>query len=301
MNKKLIAGIILVAFFLLIAIFGSWLAPYSLDDREKTYYNYEESTLSAPPLPPSSSHLLGTDKNGYDMLTKLLNGAKFTIITSIVIALFRILIGAIIGILLGIKSEKKDKSLLGIAWGAIPTFLIVYVLLKPINIQFESKEISYKLLAVTIIIFILVGLPSIVSNFRDRTRIIMKNEYINAAKILGADSISIMRKHILPHLKESIITLTVTEIVLVLTLYGQLGLFDLFIGGTVMYFDPPDYYSITNEWAGLIGQYRMFIYSDKWIVLGPIFSFLMLIMSFQLLSDGLRDYYKKKLNSNSFI
>lgn len=301
MNKKLIAGIILVSFFLLIALFGSWLAPYSLDDREKTYYNYEESTISAPPLPPSSSHLLGTDKNGYDMLTKLLNGAKFTIITSIVVAFFRILIGALIGIMLGVRAEKKGKSLLGVAWGAIPTFLIVYVLLKPINIQFESKEISYKLLAITIIIFILVGIPSIVANFRDRTRIIMRNEYINAAKILGANSTSIMRKHIIPHLKESMITLFVTEIVLVLTLYGQLGLFDLFIGGTVMYFDPPEFYSITNEWAGLIGQYRMFIYSEQWIVLAPIFSFLMLILSFQLLSDGLRDYYKKKLNSNSFL
>lgn len=299
MNKKLIAGIILVSFFFLIAVFGSWLAPYSLDDRVKTHY--DEGTIYSPPLPPSSSHLLGTDKNGYDMLTKLLNGAKFTIITSIVIAFFRILIGAMIGIMLGIRSEKKGKSILGIAWGAIPTFLIVYVLLRPINIQYESKELSYKLLAITIIIFILVGIPSIVANFRDRTRIIMKNEYINAAKILGANSSGIMRKHILPHLKESIITLFVTEIVLVLTLYGQLGLFNIFIGGTVMYFDPPDYYSITNEWAGLIGQYRMFIYSKQWIVLGPIFSFLMLILSFQLLSDGLRDYYKKKLNSNSYI
>jgi len=300
-NKKLVAGIILVSFFFLIALFGSWLAPYSLDDREKTYYNIDEGTIFAPPLPPSSEHLLGTDKNGYDMLTKLLNGAKFTIVTSIVVAFFRILIGAIIGIMLGIRSEKKSRSFLSIAWGAIPTFLIVYVLLKPINIQFESKELSYKILAITIIIFILVGIPSIVGNFRDRTRIIMKNEYINAAKILGANSTSIMRKHIFPHLKESIITLFVTEIVLVLTLYGQLGLFDLFIGGTVMYFDPPDYYSITNEWAGLIGQYRMFIYSTRWIVLGPIFSFLMLILSFQLLSDGLRDYYKEKLNSNSYI
>lgn len=301
MNKKLIAGIILVSLFFLIAIFGSWLAPYSLDDREKTHYNYDDGSLSAPPLPPSSDHLLGTDKNGYDMLTKLLNGAKFTIITSSVIAFFRILIGAIIGIMLGIRSERRGKTILGIAWGAIPTFLIVYVLLKPINIQFETKELSYKLLAITIIIFILVGLPSIVANFRDRTRIIMKNEYINAAKILGASPTSIMRKHIFPHLKESVITLFVTEIVLILTLYGQLGLFNIFIGGTVMYFDPPDYYSISNEWAGLIGQYRMFIYSKQWIVLGPIFSFLMLILSFQLLSDGLRDYYKKKLNSNSFI
>lgn len=301
MNKKLVVGIILVSFFFLISVFGSFLAPYSLDDREKVYYNIDEGTISAPPLPPSSEHLLGTDKNGYDMLTKLLNGAKFTIITSIVVAFFRILIGAIIGIMLGVRSEKKGKSLIGVAWGAIPTFLIVYVLLKPINIQFESKELSLKLLVITIIIFVLVGIPSIVGNFRDRTSIIMKNEYINAAKILGANSTSIMRKHIFPHLKESIITLFVTEIVLVLTLYGQLGLFDLFIGGTVMYFDPPDYYSITNEWAGLIGQYRMFIYSDQWIVLGPIFSFLMLILSFQLLSDGLRDYYKEKLNSNSFL
>lgn len=305
MNKKLVIGLVMVSAFILIAIFGSWIAPYDISHREKTAY--VDGEILSPPFVPSEKYKLGTDNFGYDMLTKILYGAKYTVFTALIVSFFRLLIGATIGILLGIKGKERKQSFLGVVWGIIPTFLIVFFLLYPINFRMNreiyntSSPFSFKLFIVTLIILILVGIPSIIASFRDKTRILMKNEYISAARILGANPFQILRKHILPHLKESLVTIFVTEITLVLTLLGQLGLFYIFIGGTLVYPYPTEYHSVTNEWAGLIGQYRINMYTNEWILLTPLVAYLLLIFSFQLLSEGLRSHYRKKMNTNSFL
>ncbi len=299
MNKRLVIGIILVAIFIFIAIFGNWIAPYPIRYQELT--KYVDGKLQSPPYPPSYKHLLGTDRYGYDVLTKLFFGAKYTIITALLISFFRIIFGMPIGIFIGIKKRKKKKSLIATVWNVIPSFLIAFALLYPINMVRESTEISKYLLAVTVAIFAAIGLPSIISNFRERTQILMKRDYISAAKILGASNFRIMYKHIIPHIIETIVTMFVTEILLVLSLFGQLGIFNLFIGGTMMTYWPTSYYSNTFEWAGLIGQFRMSIYTSQWIVFAPIATFFLLIFSFQLLSWGLNQYYKEKVHNYPFI
>ncbi len=299
MNKKMRIGLILIITIIILSIIGAWITPYDINYSEGT--KYENGIITSPPHAPSFRFLLGTDRYGYDMLTKILYGARYTIFTVITISFFRILLGSGVGILLGIKTKRKHKSIIDTAWGAIPSFIVVYFLLVPFNFKPEVKEVSYPVLFFTLFIFIGVGIPSIISNMRARTELLMEREFINAAKVLGANSIRIMIKHIIPHLKESMITLFVTEIVLVLTLFGQLGIFDIFIGGTVMYFDPIEFHSITNEWAGLIGQMRGYIYTNRWILLAPMSAYLILIFSFQLLSSGLNEYYKKKLHNYPYI
>lgn len=299
MNKKILAGLSLSIFFIVVALFGVWIAPYDINDYQGT--QYIDGKIYSAPYPPSLKHPLGTDRFGYDILTKLLYGARYTIFLALVISFFRIFFGLIIGIFLGIKKKNKKKSLVSIAWGVIPAFVVVYFFISPFNIQLEKKEVSYTALIYTIIIFTLVGIPGIVSNIRERTEIIMSKEFISAARILGSNFLRMMWKHIFPHLKETVITLFVTEIVLVLTLFGQLGIFDIFIGGTLKYLYPVEYHSITNEWAGLIGQMRGNIYSKQWIILAPMSAYLLLIISFQLLSSGLNEYYKKKLHNYPYI
>lgn len=300
MNKSLVLGSVLVAFFLCIAIFGGLIAPYSIDYNQDT--TYKDGKICAPPNAPTTDHLLGTNYYGEDIFSMLMYGAKYTIFTAIIVSLFRVIIGSFIGMFLGIKTMKKKKTIISsAALGTIPTFLIVYFLLVPINFQIESTEISIRLLAITAIICILVGIPSIISSIREKTELIMKKEFVDSAKVLGANSKRLIFKHIFPQLIESLLTLFVTEIVLVLTLFGQLALFDIFIGGTVVYYGPLLLDTITGEWAGLIGQARMYIYSNKWIVLGPMFAYLILILSFQILSKGINEYFKKKLHNYPYI
>lgn len=295
----MLAGLILTIFFIFIALFGVWIAPYDINDYQGT--EYTDGKIYTPPYPPSLEHPLGTDRFGYDLLTKILYGARYTIFSALLISFFRIFLGTTIGIFLGIRKTKKKKSLISFAWGAIPAFIIVYFLISPFNIQLEKKEVSFTALVYTILIFILVGIPGVISNIRGKAEIIMEKEFVSAAKILGANTFRIMRRYILPHLKETVITLFVTEAVLILTLFGQLGIFDLFVGGTLKYLYPTEYHSITNEWAGLIGQMRTNVYTNQWIILAPMSAYLMLIVSFQLLAAGLNEYYKKKLHNYPYI
>ncbi|MGD9677729.1 MAG: ABC transporter permease [Vulcanibacillus sp.] len=300
MNKKLILGIIAVILFIIISFFGGLIAPYSIDYIQIT--TYKDGVITAPPSPPSNEHLLGTDIYGKDILSILLYGAKYTVLTAIIISFIRVLLGSLIGIFLGIKTLKKKKTIISSAlFGIIPSFLIIYFLLFSFNIQIESTEIKFEVMLVTISIFVLVGLPGIISTIREKTEGIMKKEFISSSITLGANTPRLMFKHIYPQILETLVILFTTEIVLVLVVYGQLGLFDFFIGGTVMYFDPITYNSITWEWAGLIGQARMYIYSKKWIVLSPIFAYILLVLSFQLLASGLNEYFKRKLHNYPYI
>ncbi|TGV22362.1 ABC transporter permease, partial [Mesorhizobium sp. M00.F.Ca.ET.186.01.1.1] len=104
------------------------------------------------------------------------------------------------------------------------------------------------------------------------------------------------------HLKEQIIIILVTEMVAIMTLMGLLGMFDLFVGGTKMTMDPVLFHSITHEWAGLLGAYRGFVYSNYiWIFLTPLVAFVIAIGSFTLLAKGLREKFEQTYHRTPFI
>lgn len=87
-----------------------------------------------------------------------------------------------------------------------------------------------------------------------------------------------------------------------MTLMGLLGMFDLFVGGTKMTMDPVLYHSITHEWAGLLGSYRGFVYSNyTWIFLTPLVAFVWAIGSFTLLAKGLREKFEQTYHRTPFI
>ncbi|WP_336990407.1 hypothetical protein [Bacillus infantis] len=91
----------------------------------------------------------------------------------------------------------------------------------------------------------------------------------------------------------------VNECIQVLHIIGQLGIFNLFLGGTEKQYFPTIYLSITNEWSGLIGQSRSFLYHSQWIIIFPLAAYVLLLVAFYLLSAGLKD--RKKLNRPTHI
>lgn len=298
MNKTLIAGLILTSAMLLLALFGPLVAPYGPDEQLKIEYVIDdngEGDLIAPPAPPGASYLLGTDQNGYDMVTKLLYGAKYTILLSLGIALARVVIGGGLGMMLGYYAKGEairmsSASPLSMLNG-IPVFIIVWLLMVGITVNPVLSPVAMSLLLGSVLI--IVGLPVVVSTVKEKTMVLRERQFVTASVTLGSSGGGIIRRHLLPHLKESFLILIVQEIILVLTLFGQLALFRIFVGGTTKYQSPPEFHSRTNEWGGLIGQARGNFQVYEWIFYSPLVAYVLLIVSFHLLSKGLEKRYNR--------
>ncbi|WP_010093548.1 ABC transporter permease [Ornithinibacillus scapharcae] len=290
-NWRLWIGIITCSLIVLLAILGPVIAPYEKDFMEPTGYYYngpEDFGVHSSPYPPSKEHIFGTDQWGYDILTLLLYGAKYTVFVGIGVALVRIIVGGLLGMWFGLtgrEGKKNSNSIFGLL-GSIPAFVILYFLL--IGITINSELSTLELIFLQAFIMIIIGVPGVYAAIHSKTNELKKDLYITAARALGAGRFRILWKHLLPHLKGTFLAMFVKEIIIVLTLIGQLGIFNLFFGGTILRLGgPPVYISISREWAGLIGQWRSFVYDFQWILIVPLIAFLLLLFSFYILSRGI--------------
>ncbi|MED4585227.1 ABC transporter permease [Brevibacillus choshinensis] len=303
MNWSLWIGSVLVLILVIVGVIGPYVAPYELDFQEKLRNEVigGKTMIISPPLPPSNEHVFGTDKWGYDMLTLLLHGAPYTVFVTLAVALVRLVIGTGIGLYIGVQ-DKPQRWWIAIenAWSYMPIFIPVYFLIKGVSIN--PLMPTSTLVALFIGVVAVLGAPSVASSIRQKTEQIKETQYVLAATSLGAGREQIIFRHILPHLKEQIIIILVTEMVAIMTLMGLLGMFDLFVGGTKMTMDPVLYHSITHEWAGLLGSYRGFVYSNyTWIFLTPLVAFVWAIGSFTLLAKGLREKFEQTYHRTPFI
>ncbi|KON87276.1 aminopeptidase N [Sporosarcina globispora] len=299
-NYSLIIGILMAAVLLFFCIFGPMLAPHSLTSVLETQYT--NGKVLAPPLEPfeSSSYPLGTDKWGYDLLSMILYGLRYTVFIAAAVTSIKMAFGAIIGLYAGIL-KRTPGWLIAFenAWSYVPLFLILYFFLSPIS--FNSNLKQSVLIGYFIVIASIISIPSIVSSVRLKTAELYKSVYIEAAKALGAGKHRLIWKHIFPQLKETFLVMFILEIVYVIALMGQLALLNIFVGGTIMRYDPIIYLSATKELAGLAGQARLNIYGNTHILIAPLAVLLLTTVSFSLLANGLKNRFQSNYQRTPWI
>ena len=163
--------------------------------------------------------------------------------------------------------------------------MIVYFIMVGINVNSPLGPVT--LTIIQGLVMTAIGLPSVSAVIRAKADRLRRGDHVTAAVALGAGRRRIATRHILPLLREDIMILVVHEVVLVLTLLGQLAIFDMFLGGTVRWEDPPTYVPLTHEWAGLIGYARPAVQVYQWILGAPLAAFLFAVFAFQILTTGL--------------
>ena len=298
-DHYLLAGLIIVGLLIFISLFGSLVAPYDISEQAETIkLNPETGEHERAPFAPSIFHWMGTDELGTDMLSKLMYGTKYTLIVVFTISLSRMLLGVPLGLIAGWwpRHLKGPVSYLSRAWSSMPLFLFVYMILAPI-VTFGMGGI-WQQISIIWLVLTLAGLPPIVETVRGHVETVKNYEFMDGVKVLGASPIYSLRKHILPHIKPYLAIILSMEMAQILWLLGQLGIFHIFVGGTIEVYDDmlgvTHYYSETNEWAGLLGYGRRYYRVAPWIVLAPATAFTMGILGFQFLAEGLR----RKMNKN---
>lgn len=251
-----------------------------------------------PPFSPSLQFLLGTDRKGYDLLNLVIEGAKWTIGISAFIAIMRMIIGVFFGIILGTYIKRGFSKIEAFfdSFTVIPTVMIAYFLLRFATSFANGAETSsfFERASFQVILFIVLAIPTISLYIANEVRKLQKEEFIDAARILGGSKRHIVVKHVFPHLYMTFVLVFMQQFIQTLILFLHLGLLEVFFGGTVQFGGmDKELDSYTHEWSGLIGVYFRSLTVHPWIPLVPITFFGLTIFSGNMIARSIEDAIAK--------
>ena len=196
-NKLALGGLVFLSIMILLAIFVPMVSPYTYDAQDLDLRN----------ALPSASHLLGTDKLGRDILVRLMFGARISLAVGFVAAFLNLIIGVVYGGISGFVGGKVDMVMMRIVdiIYSLPDTLMVILLSVVLN-QVLGNALKGTILAQVgtnmLSLFVVFGLlywVSMARLVRGQILSIKTNEYVLAARALGAKPGRIIRKHILPN------------------------------------------------------------------------------------------------------
>lgn len=268
-HRGAIAGMIIIGFIIIVCTFA-FLSPF---DSEK-------SNLPEKFLPPSSSHLLGTDALGRDLLTRILYGGRISLAVGGIAVAISLLIGVPIGALAGYYGGKIDSVLMRVtdAFLSLPSFLVLILLAAMLReVEFPLLQRN-SVLTISIVIGILSWM-TFARLVRAAFLTLRELDYISAARALGSSDRRIILGHILPNG----IGVVIVEATLQLgyAIIQEAGLSFLNFG-----IQQP-----TPSWGNLIYTAQDHFTKYPWLAIFPGIAIFLTIISVNYIGDGLRDAF----------
>jgi peptide/nickel transport system permease protein len=263
-RKAALFGLLVILLVVLAAFAAPLLAPYSPDEQM-----FDGLTLEGAPMPPSAQFPLGTDTLGRDLLSRLLYGARTSLVIGLVANGIAVSIGLCIGILAGYSRGWTGNVLmrftdLMMAFPALLLAIVLAAMLRP----------SLWIVAMVIALVNWVQVARIVYT---ETRGLVERDFIMAERSLGAGHGRILLHHILPHLIPTAIVWGTLGIATTVLLEATLS----FLGIGVQ---PPQ-----PSWGNIIFESQSYFQSAPWLVFIPGAIILLTALSFNLVGDALRD------------
>lgn len=295
-NKASIVGMVIIVLFFLVAAFASVLAPHNplQLNSGKDYLPPAWVAESSSGKAGDPNFLLGTDTLGRDVLSRVIYGARVSMIVGIIPTVIILIVGIAVGLLSGYLGGRVDNLLMRVtdviyAFPDILFFIVVMVALRDsaIGKLFNGLFLLFSALAVVN----WVGVARIV---RGQVLSLKNNEFIEAARCIGAKDSRIMVKHILPNsLGPIIITaaLTVPGMIITEATLGYLGL------GLRPPTDPEAFF--ITSWGALMLEGQTAINVQPWMLLSPAICVSLVVLAFTFLGDGLRDAFDPRLRGTS--
>jgi peptide/nickel transport system permease protein len=259
-----VVGMIVIAFLALVAAAAPLLAPYGPAEQL-----FEGLTLEGAPLPPNSQFLLDTDLLGRDLLSRLIYGARTSLVIGIVANGIAVSIGAFVGIVAGFFRGFVATILMRFTdlMMAFPALLLAIVL----------AALFRPSLWIVALVIALVNWVQIARVIYTETRSLTEREFIVAERAIGAGRTRILVHHILPHIVPTIIVWGTLGISTTVLLEATLS----FVGIGVR---PP-----TPSWGNMIFENQSYFIAAPWLVFFPGVCILALALAFNLVGDALRE------------
>jgi len=298
-----VIGFSILAFFLVGSFVYEWI--WGNVPRQIYYVMENGRAVEGAPLSPSWQYPFGTDQYGYDLLGKLMLGAKYTILAALAVAALRMLIAVPAGYILGIYLDKHRKWLSSFADSMhyIPLTLFAAYVLTPVLWMPEEgfSTTLWERIAIQVVMMAILTVPIVSILIANEAALLKDKEYILAAKTLGAGRLRIIRKHLYPQIREKIAVLYGQQVMETFIILAHLGLLNLFLGGTKVSYDPlfgDPPMSISYEWAGLFGSTFRYLQGAPWLPLMPVLFIGLAIFSVSLMMEGYLRSKKPKIKKN---
>jgi peptide/nickel transport system permease protein len=252
-------GLAFVIFFVLLALFAPWIAPY---DPLATSWGAIRKA-------PSAAYLFGTDEIGRDVLSRVVWGARASLLAGVVSVCISLALGVPIGMLAGYLGGWTDMAIsrLTDAMLACP-FLILAIALA----AFLGPSLTNAMIAIGIS-----ATPIFIRLTRAQVMAVKVEDYVEAARALGNPHLRIALRHILPNILAPVIvqaTLAIAAAVIAEASLSFLGLGQ----------QPP-----APSWGSMLNTAKNYVDHAPWMAVWPGVSIFLLVLSFNLLGDGLRD------------
>lgn len=258
-NSMAMVGFYVIAAVAIVAIFAPLISfhdPYEINLRQRL-------------LLPSGAHILGTDAFGRDMLSRIIYGARISLLVGLVPSLISMGIGSAVGVTSGYLGGKVDFILMRVAdiVIAFPSLLLAMVIMYTLGAGLSNIFIALSF----------VGWAEAARVVRSQVLSLREQEFVEAAKAMGVRRRAIMARHIFPNCLPSLVvlfTLKVPEFILAEASLSFLG-----VGA-----QPP-----VPSWGLLVSQGKEFIFSAPWVVTFPGGAIFLVALAFNFVGDGLRE------------
>ncbi len=257
-------GLAVIALFIMAAVAAPLLSPH--DPSEQFF---DGLTLEGSPLPPSGQFWFGTDTNGRDQFSRLLHGARTSLLIGILANGLAVAIGTTLGLVAGYVR--------GYFGAAIMRLTDLMMAFPPLLFAIALAAILKPGLNIVILVIALVNWVQIARIIYSETVALAERDYIEAARALGAGTGRILLRHLLPHLIPTVIVYATLGIATTVLLESMLS----FLGRGVQ---PP-----TPAWGMMIFESQSYFLNAPWLVFIPGAAILVLALAFNLVGDGLRD------------
>ena len=258
-------GLVLLAVFVLLAIFAPLLSPY-----DPLFQN-----ISASLTPPSPEYPLGTDKLGRDILSRMLYGTRISLFVGVAVVTAAGLFGALVGLVAGYLRGWADELLMRVTdiFFAFPSLILAMAIAGALGPSLQNA-----LIAVAVVTW-----PVYARLVRGQVLVLREQEFVLAARAVGVGGPSLLIRHLLPNTLGPLLVQASFDMGAVILAVAGLS----FIGFGAQ---PP-----TPEWGVMISEGRNYITTQGWLTAAPAAAILLLVAAFNLVGDGLRDVLDPRL------
>ena len=263
-DRMATVGLVVVILFFLMALFAPALAPYPEEGAGKP-------NAQALTLPPSAEHVMGTDQLGRDVLSRIMIGARPTLLVPFIVVALAILVGAPLGAIAGFRGGWMDTVIMRITdlFLSFPSLLLAIAITAALGRGLTNAALA----------LVISWWPWYTRLVRGIAVSIRQSDFIEAARSIGLTRTQIIRKHILPNSITPIVVQATIDLGIVIIAMGGLAFLGL---GT----QPPK-----PDWGLMIAEGRSVLLTAWWVATFPGLAIFIVVFSFNLIGDGLRDVF----------
>lgn len=270
-NKGAVIGLVYVLVMFIIAIFANFIAPHAPSDQ------FRDALLHPPVWQDGGSwkFIFGTDDVGRDILSRLMYGARLSLLVGCLVVVLSLILGVIFGLIAGYVGGVMDAVIMRLVdiMLALPSLLLALVLVAIFGPSIVNASIALTFVA----------LPHYIRLTRAAVLVEVNRDYVTASNVAGAGALRQMFVNILPNCLAPLIvqaSLGFSNAILDMAALGFLG----------MGAQPP-----TPEWGTMLSDVLQYAQSAWWVVTFPGVAILLTVLAFNLMGDGLRDALDPKL------